>query len=272
MECPHQFTFLHVHAYWPTFEETLSQEVGRVTPAGYGWKGAPSLPPRPPHHPPPSVQELVDTLTPPGILQICLRLTPLFADCGETDIQDLHVDPHVRQPCQNQPLLVEELAEMVWSYEYESLLYERLPHTIQQSLRAHLAYQQDLLTTYELLRRMRALPDQAPSVSQAERAQSYTTMHQVVQTLQNVSPDTWHWYARRRTPQAQRLLRLCVRMRSTLQQFGPRAWYPAAALLNAIVHVLLAFSIEKGSEDTVAKRVRQRLYRFDHPQHPRPRA
>ena len=265
----YQFVYLDIQGLWPTADETLAREIARVTPAGYGLRGAPGLPPVPPDRPPPSLEELVDMLTPPGVLQICLRTTPLF-NCGEGDIVDRRVTPPTPQTCQDQTLLVEELAEALWSYEDECSRYERLPHTIQQVLRTHLAHQQDILMAFELFRRVRALPDQAPSVSRAAREQSYTTLRQVVEALQAVSPDQWHWYAWRRTAQSQRLQRLCGRMRDALRQFGPER-YPAVTIRFAMAHILLAFGIETGNEETVANSIRSRLYRFDS-QFPPPRA
>jgi hypothetical protein len=44
-------------------------------------------------------------------------MTALFVDCGDTDILDMHVNPPAPQACQEQPLLVEDLAEALWSYE-----------------------------------------------------------------------------------------------------------------------------------------------------------
>jgi hypothetical protein len=64
MTPPYQFVYLDIQELWPTSDETLAQEIARVTPASYGLKGAPELPPVPPNRPPPSVHELVDMLTP----------------------------------------------------------------------------------------------------------------------------------------------------------------------------------------------------------------
>jgi hypothetical protein len=95
-------------------------------------------------------------------------------------------------------------------------------------------------------------------------------MRHVVEALKGVSPDASHWYAWRRTLKSQRLLHLCDRMRAALKRYGPRERYPAAAKYQAIAHILRAFKVEEGQEDTVAARVRRRLDRLDRSQHSPP--
>jgi hypothetical protein len=258
MTPPYQFVYLDIQGLWPTSDETLAREIARVTPAGYGLRGAPGLPPVPPDRPPPSLEELVDMLTPPGVLQICLRRTLLFVDCGETDIADMHVAPPVKHPCQNQALCVEALTEGLWLYERESISDERSPQDREQQTTETLRRLYDLLGDYTLLQRQRALPSTLPPLRRERIQTAYTT---IIHMAQAVILDA------RRAPsrhhKARRCAHLCDYMRSVLRKFGPQE-YSNTAMQYALAHILMTFGIDAGPEKKVVDRIRTRLKRLDH--------
>jgi hypothetical protein len=203
------------------------------------------------------VHELVDMLTPPGILQICLRRTSLFADCGEIDIADIHVVPPVRQPCQNQALCVEALAEGLWLYECESISDERTPQEREQRTIDILRGLYELHGEYMLIQMRRALPRKRAPLRIEGISHAYTTfvrMGQAVILDARRAPGRHH--------KARKCAHLCDYMRSVLRMFGPQE-YSNTAVQYALAHILMTFGIDAGPEKKVVDRIRTRLKRLD---------
>jgi hypothetical protein len=222
---------------------------------------------------------MVASLAPPGILQICLRMTPLFAGCGDTDIVNLHVTPPIRQPCQNQTLLIEVLADALHLYEMEGRLAERDAQDLRLLIAEDLGRLQGLLETYDLHRSKRSLLHQPKRglVRKKGREKLSTDMARIMQELmadagRDIVSNAGYGLGARQTDAMR--LHLCDFICSAFRLFGPLK-YPNVAVHHALAHILINLGIEHGDEDTVTGRITKRLSpkrlsRSKRSQHPYP--
>jgi hypothetical protein len=209
----------------------------------------------------PTLDNPVDvTLSPHGLLQVCLSRTKPFQHCEADQIRDLRATPFEAPGCRNRSLLIETLADALLLFEDRQLAMAADAQAIPRYMMRAWQVVGIAVDAYQYLRRHGKLSQPLPRPS--PRGKTQQRAHQTVrEAVQAVTAD--HYVQIAGLSPSRFRTELCRDMQAAFAPYGPSPQdFPAAAVHYALALILSRLHVEEGAEiDTIAARIRKRLDR-----------
>lgn len=247
---PHaSFRHITIQACWPTSAEDLDRCVLQVTP-----KGRSAVVPR---LEPPTAHEFAASLTPHGILQVCLLCTEPFQGCGSDQIRLIPLTgPKKPIPCPDRPLLVESIAEALLQYEKERRQLTEAPEVLQQATVQSLQLVGTMVLNSLYWRSKKR--HRGPTSSQ--HAKTLNDAYRMLAT--EIASLTIEDYVQLSHKSSICSQMLTIRMAEAFTRHGPLG-YGRVALSRHIATIVRQLKIKDGTLLKVSQTVRQRINRYE---------